>query len=125
MEESDAAPAPISDRLPAFSGTVTYEREIDMDQVPEKVLFCAEHVYDVMNLTVNGKYAGCCLTPPWQAEISALLKPGKNTLCVEIATTPVRDQSNYPSPPFDFQIDPIEPTGMFGNIELRWKGAEK
>ena len=123
--DSSSLLVPISDRLPAFSGTVIYERELVLDQIPETVLFRAEHVYDVMRLFVNGREAGCCLTPPWQIEISTLLKNGTNKLRVEVATTPVRDQFNYPSPPFDFQIDPIEPTGMFGGVELLMKGNEK
>lgn len=110
---------PISDRLPAFSGTIVYETEFFLDQIPETVLFYAEHVYDVMRLSVNGKDAGCCLTPPWQIEVSGLVQTGVNTLRVEVATTPARDQQNYPSPPFDFSIEPVEPTGMFGIVELR------
>ena len=121
LEDSSAQLVPISDALPAFSGTVIYERELVLDQVPETALFCVEHVYDVMRLSVNGKDAGCRLTAPWQFEISELLQSGTNTLRAMVATTPARDQSNYPSPPFDFQIDPIEPTGMFGTVELRTK----
>ena len=123
--DEPAALAPISDRLPAFSGTIIYERELTLDQVPATALFRAEHVYDVMRLSVNGEDAGCLLTPPWQIEISGLLKAGTNTLRVEAATTPARDQFNYPSPPFDFSIDPVEPTGMFGNVELLMKGTGK
>jgi hypothetical protein len=35
-----------------------------------------------------------------------------------VATTPAREQMNYPQPPFDFSHSALEPTGMYGNIRL-------
>ncbi len=111
--------SPVSDTLPNFSGLIRYTRELTLDTVPELALLCAEQVYEVMRVSVNGETAGLRLTPPYQLPVTGLLRPGKNTLCIEVAATPARDQLNYPSPPFDFSYEALEPTGMFGRVELR------
>lgn len=36
----------------------------------------------------------------------------------EAATTPARDQMNYPQPSFDSYHEALEPTGMFGKTEI-------
>jgi hypothetical protein len=46
------------------------------------------------------------------------LQAGRNVIEVEVATTPARDQLNYPQPPFDFSYEALEPTGMFGKVTL-------
>lgn len=109
---------PISDTKPAFSGIIRYEKTVVLDEVPKKVYLKAEQVYEVMRVSVNGEHAGYRLTPPYQLEIGRCLKPGKNEIVIEVATTPARDQLNYPMPPFDFSHEPLEPTGMFGDISL-------
>ena len=108
----------VSDTDPLFAGLIRYEKSIELESSPEKAFFCAEHVYDVMGLNVNGEEAGSCLKPPYRIEISGLLHEGVNRICAEIATTPGRDILNRPQPPFDFQYDAMDPTGMFGNVEL-------
>ena len=71
-----------------------------------------------MTLWVNEVKAGICIRPPYQMEIGHLLKEGENTIRVEVATTPARDQMNYPAPPFVMSHVAMEPTGMFGEVEL-------
>ena len=34
-----------------------------------------------------------------------------------MATTPARNQMNYPQPPFDFYHEALELTGVFGKTE--------
>ena len=67
---------------------------------------------------MNGNTAGVCLTPPYQFDIKDLLQNGRNELMVEVATTPQRDQANYPQAPFDFTYETIEATGMYGAVRL-------
>ena len=73
-----------------------------------------------MKLYINGEEVGKCLTPPYQMEVDHL-QEGKNIMVVEAANTPGRDQLNYPMPPFDFSHEPLEPSGMFGKVELYYK----
>ena len=109
---------PISDLDPSFSGVIRYEKTFTLDKAPAKAFLKAENVYEVCRLTVNGQDAGMCLIPPYQFDLSGLLREGENTLCIEVATTPHRDQMNYPQAPFDFNHEAMEPTGMFGDVGL-------
>lgn len=115
----------ISDINPTFSGIIQYTKQIDLSDVMKKVqvYLQAEHVYEVMKVVINGEQAEVCLTPPYQVEIGQYLKTGKNEILIEVATTPARDQLNYPKPPFDFTHEAMEPTGMFGNIVLHISGT--
>lgn len=108
---------PISDDRPDFSGIIRYTKEIRLDTVPQKAYLSVQHVYEVMRVRVNGKDMGTCLTPPYQLAVDCL-QTGNNRICIEIASTPARDQMNYPMPPFDFSHEALEPSGMFGKILL-------
>jgi len=39
----------------------------------------------------------------------------------EVATSPARDQMNYPQAPFDFYHEALEPTGMFDSVEILYR----
>ena len=80
-----------------------------------------EQIFESLHLTVNGEEAGFRLTPPYAVELTRYLKNGENCIIAEIATTPARDQMNYPQPPFDFYHEALEPTGMFGKVELQYR----
>ena len=112
---------PVSDERPAFSGLIRYQTEIELDAIPEEAWFTAEQVFETLRLTVNGFEPGIRLAPPYAVEITGLLRPGKNVIIAEVATTPARDQMNYPQPPFDFYHEALEPTGMFGKTEIYYR----
>lgn len=109
---------PISFKEPTFSGVIRYESEVTLDFVPTEAYFYAEHVYEVMKITVNGKEVGTCIRPPYQVDVTKALKKGKNEFVIEVATTPAREQLNAMRPPFDFCHETLEPTGMFGDVKL-------
>ena len=112
---------PVSDEHPSFSGLMRYEKTVTLPEKPEEAWFTAQQVFDVLRLTVNGEEAGVCLTPPWAMQIAQYLRPGENTITVEVASTPARDQLNIPQPPFDFFHEVLEPTGMFGSVALQYR----
>lgn len=112
---------PINDKNPDFSGIIRYTKEFKLDIVPDSAFFTADQVYDVMSLYVNERYAGYQLTPPFQLPVTGLLKEGNNTIRVEVATTPAREQQKFPHPPFDFSHETMDPTGMAGDIKLYYK----
>ena len=113
---------PISDTEPAFAGVIRYEKTFTLDgaeeRLPKEAYLKAGHVYEMMKVTVNGQQAGIRLAPPYQLPVGEYLNAGENTLQIEVATTPARDQLNYPQPPFDFSHEAMEPTGMFGEVVL-------
>ena len=112
---------PVSDTEPTFSGLIRFEKTFMLDEKPEEAWFLPEQVFESLRLRVNGQDAGLCFAPPYALEIASFLKAGENTLTVEVATTPARDQLNMPQPPFDFSHEALEPTGMFGTVSLRYR----
>lgn len=112
---------PISDIAPTFSGVIQYKKRILLEKQPETAIIYAEHVYEVMTITVNGEEAGVCIQPPYQMDISKQLRSGTNEIIIEVATTPDRDQMNYPAPQFVMNHVAKEPTGMFGEVKLYMK----
>lgn len=109
---------PVSDENPSFAGVIRYEKTVTLDKAPTEAFLRAEHVYEVMKVTVNGQEAGVRLFPPYQAEIGKYLRAGENTITIEVATTPAREMLEIPQPPFDFSHEALEPTGMFGGVSL-------
>ena len=109
---------PVSDTDPTFAGVIRYEKTVTLAETPKTAVLCAEHVYDVMSLIVNGTQVQYCLAPPYQIPVNGLLKAGENRISIEVATTPARDLLRLPQPPFDFQYDAMDPTGMFGKVGL-------
>ena len=114
---------PVSDTDPAFSGIIRYEREVVLDKDAAGAVFVAEHVEDVCRMEVNGRPVGILLTPPYQFDLKDALKRGSNRLVVEVATTPARDQANYPAAPFDFSYEAVAATGMYGKVQLLYAAA--
>lgn len=109
---------PVSDEKPSFSGIACYEKTVHLDEVPERAVLKAEHVFEMMKVTVNGSETGVRIFPPYQVEIGSALKAGENKIVVEVAGTPMREMLEIPQPPFDFTHEALEPMGMFGKIEL-------
>ena len=111
----------ISDQQPNFSGRMLYRKEFRLDTLPEYAAFRAQDVYEVMTVRVNGQEAGFRITPPYEVEVTGCLRTGSNVIEVEVASTPARDQLNFPMPPFDFCHEALEPAGMIGTAELIYR----
>ena len=112
---------PVSFKDPTFSGVIRYESETELDSVPTEAYLYAEHVYEVMKVIVNGKEVGKCIRPPYQMEIQEYLQEGKNSIVIEVATTPAREQLKGMRPPFDFNHETLEPTGIFGDVKILYR----
>ena len=110
---------PISALKPRFSGWMCYEREVELGKAPVSALFEAEWLYETADLYVDDKLVATRLTPPYRFDLSGALHEGTNKLRVEVAAPPARDALNYDMGPFGPRRSVIEPTGMFGKIQLK------
>lgn len=110
---------PVSRRSPKFSGVMRYEKKFEVKD-GSKVVFAPQYVYEAAEVYVNGISAGKKLTPPYRWDISELCHEGENHLAVEVVNTPTRDTLKTFSP-FGPEREILEPSGMFGKIELRTK----
>ena len=109
---------PYSDAHPKFSGVLRYEKDFTLSEVAGTEWLDCENVYEVMRVSVNGQEAGCVIRPPYRLEIGSLLRPGTNHIVIDVATTPHRDQANYPPLPFVIKYAVAEPTGLCGTVKL-------
>ena len=69
-----------------FSGTATYQNSFNLNavSVKKKLILDLGEVCDVAEVFINGKSAGILWKKPYQADISQLIRPGRNNLKIEI-----------------------------------------
>jgi len=109
---------PISRLHPMFTGIIRYEKTFEYDQTSDQQWLVFDAIYEAVELWVNEQYVGMKIATPYIFELSGFLKLGTNQLRIEIATTLDRDRLQQPEPPFQLTHEPMEPTGMFGNVIL-------
>lgn len=76
-----------ADNIRFYSGTMVYTADFDLAQVPD-----SKHVYIdlgevkvIAHVKVNGQDAGGIWMSPWTADVTGMLKKGKNTVEIEVA----------------------------------------
>lgn len=109
---------PWSDEHRTFSGYIQYKKEFELQHISGKEKLSCEYVFEVMRVRINGEDAGTVIQPPYILSIGKYLKAGYNEIEIEVATTPARDQLNYPKPPLVLKYTALEPTGMFGRVGI-------
>jgi hypothetical protein len=121
-----------------FGGTARYETEFTLpaDTKAADWLLDLGEVRESARVIVNGQDAGTVWSLPLQARIGALLKPGKNTLALEVtnlAANRIRDMDqrkvdwkimreinfvNISYRPFDAAGWDLTPAGLLGPVRL-------
>ena len=109
---------PVSSVYRNFSGEMIYKTEVVMDKVPDKAVFAAQYVYECMSVEVNGVALPAVIAPPYEADLTSALKEGKNEICIHVVSTALRDANTKPGI-FGKERTVLEPTGMFGSVEIR------
>jgi hypothetical protein len=116
-----------------FSGIVTYEKTFE---IPAGTLAGAGRlaldlgdVKEVASVRVNGRDVGTVWTPPYRVDVTGALKPGANTLRVEVANLLanriIGDRAHPGAGTFTksnmdaFKADsPLSPAGLLGPVRL-------
>lgn len=87
---AEAKPVTLPDGLaeeqPDFSGFVRYESAFDLPG-PGRVSLEITDAYEGVEVFVNGRSAGIQVVPPFRCDLTPLVKPGRNEISVEVATT--------------------------------------
>jgi hypothetical protein len=118
-----------------YSGHVRYSNTIDIAKSSianrqSPVVLSLGEVCDVAHVWVNGHDCGILWMPPYELEIGSWLRPGKNTLEIEVVNTwhnALRglDQGTPPFPGiwtnarYRTKGDGLLPAGLLGPVELR------
>jgi len=105
-----------------FSGFIRYENTVEVTAA-KKACLIIEDAYEGLEVFVNGESIGIQVAPPFVFDISKQLKPGKNTLRIEVATTLERERHFAPPLPGDFiarfsKAPVLAPTGIVGDVKL-------
>ena len=79
-EDSDPA-------IKYFSGTATYRTEFQVAKVNPDLYLDLGIVHSIAKVRVNGQDLGILWKLPYRVDVSSALKPGKNTLEVEVVNT--------------------------------------
>ncbi len=128
------APADLShnenDDIRYFSGTVTYETEFGMDEIPAGgVRLGLGRVECMAKVYVNDSYAGGTWCAPYSVDITGCIREGRNTLRVEVANKWVnRIVGDMQLPPEQRRISlmvnpydastPLPPSGLIGPVRI-------
>ncbi|MFC3198885.1 glycosyl hydrolase [Parapedobacter deserti] len=126
----------------AFSGLGSYSTTVDMDMVTEDALYVLEleKLNESARVYINGREAGLIWSIPYRLRIGHLLKPGQNTIRIEVANlmaNRIRDMDrkgkewrsyheinfvNIDYQPFDASNWPVQPSGLAGQaMIIRYK----
>ena len=119
------------ERIKYYSGTAGYSHQFSLDQISgdKHVVINLGNLTAMAKVFVNGNYAGGVWTPPYQLDISGLVKAGENALKVEVVNTWVNrligdqklpaDQRPTWCPVNPYKEDSqLQPSGLFGPVKV-------
>lgn len=99
-----------------FSGTIRYEKEVELKNAPMQAQIDLGEVFDVAEVFVNGISAGVRICPPYRFDISGLLKEGKNEIKAEVINTLIwRHDTDLMS-----AFAAVNPSGLLGPVKIRY-----
>ena len=119
------------ERIRYYSGTAFYTNSFTIGELPanEKVVIDLGEFTAMAKVKVNGTYAGGLWTPPYQLDISGLVREGENELEIEIVNTwvnrivgdmqlPEAERKIWtPINPYDAD-SPLQPSGLLGPVTI-------
>src|SRR5262249_30036562 len=114
-----------------FSGTATYRQVLDVQpkwlDSQQRIYLDMGRVDDIAAVSINGKRAGVLWRAPYQAEISSLLKPGRNEIAIEVTNLwvnrligdaqPGAAQHTFTTGPTYKADAPLRPSGLQGPVQ--------
>jgi len=86
---------------------------LNPDEIQSRLIIDLGHLVSSAELTVNGKSAGIKVSPPWNFNISNLVKSGENTIEILVYNTLA---NNYTSVPTRYRGKIV--SGLIGPVKL-------
>jgi hypothetical protein len=117
-QKSVTLPDRLAREKPEFSGFVRYETTFKAEQTRGLGLTVTDAAEGV-TLYVNGRCAGTQIVPPYRFDLTELIRPGENTLQIEVATTLEREWYQLLDPGTRSQRpEPVSQSGITGKVRL-------
>ena len=120
-EKEISLPDTLGEEMPAFSGFVRYEKELEISQGSERVLLEISDAYEGVEVFVNDRSLGIQVVPVYRYDLTPALVPGTNRIRIEVATTLERESVDYPNryKAMGLQMPPVTtPSGINGTLRL-------
>lgn len=120
--ECGAGKLPVGDwcayGLLTYSGIGKYQRTFELPHVPRagRLLLDLGDVSATAAAHVNGLLAGVLSAPPWRVDVTELIRPGANTLAIEVANTLANHYSVGSPTPYAFPHQTR--SGLLGPVRL-------
>ncbi len=124
------------DGIKHYSGRATYRKSFELDlsqisNVKSQIHLELGEVRDLATVRVNGQHLGTLWLAPWQVDITAAVKPGENTLEVEVvnvwnnrlvgdAALPAEQRQTFLLAPTLKRDAPLLPAGLLGPVTLSY-----
>ena len=115
-----------------YSGTAVYTNMFNINEMRTIELAWIEldTIYDIATVKVNGIDCGTLWTKPYKIYISKAVKPGQNSIEIQVTNTwhnrligdnllPVDKRITWTTAPFRLKDKPLLPAGLTGNVTLR------
>jgi hypothetical protein len=83
---------------PFFSGTVTYETDLKIDDLPKKLTLDLHDAHDSAAVYVNDELAGKRIWPPYRVDITPFARLGTNTVRIEVRNNLANMLQGQPKP---------------------------
>lgn len=109
-------PDKLAEEKKLFSGFVRYENTFYWKEGQKAILEITD-AYEGVEVFVNGKSLGIQIVPVYRYDLSEAVKPGENTLVIEVATTLEREMSQIPDQ-FGVIHEPVVPSGISGMVKI-------
>lgn len=98
--------------MPYFSGTVEYEKEIDLSEefAGKRIILKADVGTDILEVQINGNKIPALLWKPYETDITKFAVPGKNKIVLKVTNTLVNilEGTKQPSGLFGAELVPYD-----------------
>lgn len=125
-----------NDSVKYYSGTAIYSNTFKASRKglnAKSVYLTIDSLFNIAEVTINGKLCGTIWTSPFQLEIGGALKRGRNSIEIAVSNTwhnrligdqllPADKRKTFTTAPFRLQGKPLEPAGMAGKVKLVFIG---
>ena len=117
--------------LKFYSGTVKYRNKfiINSEFIGKDMFIKFDSIYNIATVKINGIECGTVWTHPYELDITKAIKPGTNTIEVDVTNTwhnrligdqllPEAKRNTWTTAPFRLKDKPLLPAGIVGEVKL-------